>query len=99
MNCDEANQIDMTDYLSSLGYEPTKIRGNDYWYLSPFRQEKEASFKINRCKNIWYDRGLAKGGNVIDFVTEHYRYNVRRDCLSSSFSLCITLPLIAICLI
>ncbi|MDQ2720431.1 MAG: CHC2 zinc finger domain-containing protein [Bacteroidota bacterium] len=76
MNCDEANQIDLANYLSSLGYEPAKIKGNDYWYLSPLRQEKEASFKVNKNKNVWYDHGLAKGGNVIDFVTEYYRCNV-----------------------
>ncbi len=60
MNCDEANQIDLVDYLSSLGNEPAKIRGNDYWYLSPLRQEKEASFKVNKNKNVWYDHGIAK---------------------------------------
>jgi hypothetical protein len=76
MNCDEANQIDLVDYLSSLGHQPAKIRGNDYWYISPLRQEKEASFKVNKNKNVWYDHGIAKGGNVVDFVTEYYRCNV-----------------------
>jgi DNA primase len=46
MNCEQANQIDLVDYLHSLGYEPSKIRREDYWYLSPLRNEKEASFKI-----------------------------------------------------
>jgi len=41
MNCDEANQIDLVDYLYSLGYQPEKIKNNDYWYLSPLREEKE----------------------------------------------------------
>jgi hypothetical protein len=27
------------------GYEPHKIKGNNYWYLSPLREEKEASLK------------------------------------------------------
>ena len=35
-----------------------KINNNDYWYLSPLRNEKEASFKINRSKNTWYDHGI-----------------------------------------
>lgn len=74
MNCDEANQIDLVDYLSSLGNVPAKKRGNDYWYLSPLRQEKEASFKVN--KNIWYDHGIAKGGNLVDFVAEYYKCNI-----------------------
>ena len=41
MNCDEANQIDLVDYLYSLGYQPEKIKNHDYWYLSPLREEKE----------------------------------------------------------
>jgi len=31
-----------------------------YWYLSPLREEKEASFKVNRKKNVWYDHGIGK---------------------------------------
>jgi len=75
-NCDDANQIDLIKYLSSLGHEPTKIKGIDYWYLSPLRREKEASFKVHKNKNVWYDHGIAKGGSLIDFVIEYYRCNV-----------------------
>ncbi|TAJ67275.1 MAG: DNA primase, partial [Chitinophagaceae bacterium] len=27
----EAKQIDLVDYLSYLGFQPQKIRNNDYW--------------------------------------------------------------------
>jgi DNA primase len=64
----EAKEMDMVDYLSRLGYEPAKIRNADYWYLSPLRNEKTPSFKVNRRLNRWYDHGLGKGGNLIDFV-------------------------------
>lgn len=63
----EAKQIDLVEYISSLSFKPAKIRGNDYWYLSPFREEKTASFKIDRKINCWYDHGLGKGGNLVDF--------------------------------
>ena len=76
MNCEQANQIDLVDYLNSLGYRPQKIRGSDYWYLSPFRDEKEASFKVNRNKNVWYDHGPGKGGMLVDFVMELFRCDV-----------------------
>ena len=65
---EEARQIDMVDYLSKLGHEPAKVRGIDYWYLSPLREERTPSFKINRKLNRWYDHGLGKGGNIIDFA-------------------------------
>jgi DNA primase len=60
--------MDIVSYLSTLGYEPAKIRNFDYWYLSPMRSEKTPSFKVNRKLNLWYDHGIGKGGNVIDFA-------------------------------
>ncbi len=66
INCDEAKKIDLVTYLESLSIKPQKVNGNDYWYLSPLRNEKTPSFKINRKLNVWYDHGLGKGGNLID---------------------------------
>jgi hypothetical protein len=63
----EAKQIDLVEYLEKLGHQPQKIRKHDYWYLSPLRDEKEPSFKVNRILNAWYDHGMGKGGNIIDF--------------------------------
>jgi len=76
MNCEQANQIDLVNYLHALGFDPSKIRREDHWYISPFRNEKEASFKVNKTKNVWYDHGLGKGGSLVDFATEYYRCNV-----------------------
>lgn len=76
MNCEKANQIDLVDYLYYLGYQPRKINNHDYWYLSPLRGEKEASFKVNRNKNVWYDHGLGKGGNVVEFAVKFFNCNV-----------------------
>jgi hypothetical protein len=41
----EAKQIDMVDFLKSLGYTPKKIRNNDHWYLSPLREENRLLLK------------------------------------------------------
>jgi CHC2 zinc finger/Toprim-like len=86
MNCEEANQIDMVRYLNSIGYQPQKIRRQDHWYLSPFRKEKEPSFKVSRSKNVWYDHGLGKGGTLVDFVMQLNKFSIR-DALNeiSSF--------------
>ncbi len=73
MNCAEANQVDMVNYLNSIGYQPQKISGNDYWYLSPLRNEKHPSFKVEGNKNVWYDHGIGKGGRFMDFVMESYQ--------------------------
>jgi DNA primase len=53
----QAKQIPITEYLSGIGFEPAKISGNDYWYLSPFRHERSSSFKVNTKLNVWYDHG------------------------------------------
>ncbi len=68
LSCEEIRKTDMVDYLSRLGFEPKKIRNENYWYLSPLRNEKTPSFKINRKINCWYDHGIGKGGNLIDFA-------------------------------
>ena len=76
MNCEQANQIDLVDYLNSIGHQPKKIKGADHWYLSPFREEKEPSFKVERNKNVWYDHGVGKGGKLVDFLMELHHCNV-----------------------
>ena len=72
MNIQEAKQIKIADYLQSLGYLPVKQQGNSLWYKSPFRQETEASFKVNINRNLWFDYGLGKGGNIIALAQELY---------------------------
>lgn len=64
---EQVKEMDLVGYLSKLGYSPTKIRNVDYWYLSPLRDERTPSFKVNTKLNRWYDHGLGKGGNLIDF--------------------------------
>ncbi|CAN5491098.1 hypothetical protein BH11BAC5_BH11BAC5_54880 [soil metagenome] len=61
----------MVDFLKASGYEPQKIKGLDYWYLSPLRQEKTASFKVNLKLNRWYDHGIGKGANLVDFAVRY----------------------------
>lgn len=72
MNIQEAKEIRLADYLHSLGYSPVKRQGNNLWYKSPFRQETEASFKVNTELNRWFDFGLGKGGNIIALAQELY---------------------------
>jgi Toprim-like/CHC2 zinc finger len=79
VSCEEIRKTDMVVYLSRLGFVPYKICRADYWYLSPLRKEKTASFKINRNKNCWFDFGIGKGGNIIDFAILYH------DCTVGEF--------------
>jgi hypothetical protein len=76
LTCAQAREMDMVDYLAAAGHKPTKIRNFDYWYVSPLREEETASFKINRVKNVWYDHGLGKGGNLIDFAILYHNCTI-----------------------
>lgn len=69
---EQTRAIDLVSYLAGIGYHPVKIRGNDFWYLSPLRKESTPSFKINRRINRWYDFGSGSGGSIIDFGMAYY---------------------------
>ena len=73
MNIQEAKNIRLVDFLAGFGYKPVIQRGNSVWYKSPFRTEKEASFKVDLHKELWYDFGLGKGGDIITLAKEIYR--------------------------
>jgi hypothetical protein len=73
---EEVKNTDIVDYLGSLGFKPSKISRNDFWYLSPFRDETQPSFKVNRNLNRWYDFGEGKGGNIIAFGIQYHHCSV-----------------------
>ena len=72
MDIQTAKQIRLEEYLHSLGYSPVKRQGINLWYKSPFREETEASFKVNTERNQWYDFALGKGGNIIALASHLY---------------------------
>lgn len=68
MNCKKAKEIKLSSVLKKIGAREKKKTNREIWYLSPFRDEEKASFKVNLNKNTWYDFGTGKGGNILDFV-------------------------------
>jgi len=73
---DAIRRIDLVNYLSSLGHEPVKIRGQAFWYLSPLRSERTASFRVDRIWNCWKDWGTGEWGNVIDFALKYNDWTI-----------------------
>ncbi|HEX2536021.1 MAG TPA: toprim domain-containing protein [Chitinophagaceae bacterium] len=76
ISCAQARWLDLVEYLASLGHTPHKVRGQDYWYLSPLRTEREPSFKVNRKLNLWYDHGAGLGGTLLDFGTRYHQCSI-----------------------
>ena len=73
MNINDIKQIKLQDFLAEMGCKPVKQYGVNLMYLSPFRTEKHASFKVNTEINQWYDFGIGKGGNIIDLAELLYK--------------------------
>lgn len=89
LSFNEAKLIPIVDYLDKFGIMPTKISGNDYWYFSPFRDERTPSFKVNAKKNLWYDHGLGVGGSIIDLGARLHQCSLSdflEDLSDSNFS-------------
>ena len=63
-------QISLADFLARLGHEPIRRSGNELWYLAPYRSERTPSFCVNVAKQIWYDFGLGKGGDIFTLAGE-----------------------------
>lgn len=84
ISLDTVREIDLVNYLSSLGHEPVRIRGHEYWYLSPLRDEKTASFRVNRNTNRWKDWGDGEHGNIVDFAIKYHNWTIAG--LLNSFS-------------
>ena len=76
MNIQQAKEISIIDYLNSLGYNPQKMNGKNYWFLSPLRDEKTPSFKVDTHSNLFYDFGIGYGGTIIDFGIKYYSITV-----------------------
>jgi DNA primase len=69
MNCQNAKKIDLVSFLKKQGLTPSKTKGENVWFLSPFRKETTPSLKIDTNQNLWYDFGEGAGGkSVLDFV-------------------------------
>ena len=70
MNIENIRAVPITDFLARLGYEPKRQRGDECWYLAPYREERTASFQVNIRKNVWHDFGTGRGGDIFTLAGE-----------------------------
>ena len=67
--------ISIADYLHARGIQPVKQYGSYALYNAPYREDYNASLKVDFARNLWYDFGLGKGGSIIDLVMLLQRCN------------------------
>jgi hypothetical protein len=70
LTCERARAFPIERALAKLGHFPTRTTPKEAWFPSPFRPETQASFKVCKKLNRWYDHGAGKGGNVIDLICQ-----------------------------
>ena len=68
MSLEHIKRISIREYLGARGIKPQSERAGRAMYLSPFRQERTASFSVNYDENVLYDHGIGEGGSIIDLV-------------------------------
>lgn len=56
--------IPIREYLARRGIVPRYERNGYGMYLSPLREERTPSFKVNYQKDLWYDFGIGEGGTL-----------------------------------
>jgi DNA primase len=68
MSTAEIKNISIRKYLKQLSISPQKETEHAGIYRSPFREDVNASFKVDYNLNLWYDFGTGEGGSIIDLV-------------------------------
>ena len=63
---------DIVDVIS--GYVRLQKKGNNYFGLCPFHNEKSPSFSVSRSKQMYHCFGCGVGGNVFTFIMEYENF-------------------------
>ena len=62
--------IPIADYLHACGIEPAKRYNSYALYHAPYREDPNASLKVDFRQNLWHDYGTSQGGSIIDLVMQ-----------------------------
>lgn len=68
MISDEIKKISIGEYLENRNITPARRKNHYGMYHSPFREDTDASMKVDYAENLWIDFGTGEGGTIIDLV-------------------------------
>ena len=63
--------IDIVEFLSQ--FVELEEKGDEWWGLSCFKEEKTPSFSVRRDPPVFYDYSSGIGGNVYTFIRHYYK--------------------------
>ncbi|HET6256669.1 MAG TPA: hypothetical protein VFE32_21520 [Puia sp.] len=74
LSLDRINQIDLVDYLATLGIQPIKRKAHSYYYCSPLPNHPTSrpTFIVNRRLNRWRETTTRQTGRLADLVVTLY---------------------------
>ena len=75
MDINEIKQVPIVDFLYVLGIEPVKHKASGLWYHAPYRNDRNPSLRVSTDKNVWYDYGIARGGDIFNLAGEFINSN------------------------
>lgn len=81
---------DIVDVIS--GYVHLQKKGNDYFGLCPFHNEKTPSFSVSQRKQMYYCFGCGAGGNAVTFLMQYENYSFQEAMEALAQKAGITLP-------
>ena len=73
----DLKNISIRQFLARRGIQPKYERNGYGMYLSPLREERTPSFKVDYVRNLWYDFGLGEGGTLLTLVMRMERCDSR----------------------
>ena len=73
----DLKNIGIRQFLAWRGILPKYERNGYGMYLSPLREERTPSFKVDYVRNLWYDFGLGEGGTLLTLVMRLERCDSR----------------------
>lgn len=68
---DLIRQIDIVEFIGQ--YVELTAKNDEFWGLSPFKEEKTPSFSVRREINQWYDFSSGQGGNIFHFIKKYFQ--------------------------
>lgn len=69
MTIEDIKKISIREYLGQIGISPAKENVRYGMYHSPFREDRDASMKVDYNQNLWIDYGTGEGGSIIDLAS------------------------------
>lgn len=65
------HSVDIVEYISQ--FVDLEERGDEWWGLSCFKEEKTPSFSVRKDPPVFYDYSSGIGGNLYTFIKQYFR--------------------------